>query len=141
MKEEGLIRAVGVRGLAAGIVNYTIGAGIFVLPALVAVKVGAAAPIVYVVCAIAMALIALCFADIGSRVSISGGVYAYAGVAFGSYVGFMVAMGMWISMIIASAAVAIICLDSLGQLIPALSGSAARAAIIVVLYTVLFDVE
>lgn len=137
MKDEGLIRAVGVRGLSAGIVNYTIGAGIFVLPALVAAKVGAAAPMVYVICAIAMGLIVLCFADAGSRVSLSGGVYAYAGVAFGSYIGFMVAVGMWMSMIIASAAVTIIFLDSIGQLSPMLATPAVRSTIIVVLYTLL----
>jgi amino acid transporter len=137
MKDEGLIRAVGVRGLAAGIVNYTIGAGIFVLPALVAGKVGAAAPVVYVICAVAMALIVLCFADAGSRVSLSGGVYAYAGVAFGSYIGFMVAVSMWISMIIASAAVAIIFLDSLGQITPLLGSTAVRTTIIIVLYAAL----
>ena len=34
--EQGLVRAIGVRGLTANIVNATIGAGIFVLPALVA---------------------------------------------------------------------------------------------------------
>ncbi|HUQ20660.1 MAG TPA: amino acid permease [Gemmatimonadaceae bacterium] len=137
MKDEGLIRAVGVRGLSAAIVNYTIGAGIFVLPALVAAKVGAAAPIVYVICAVAMGLIVACFADAGSRVSLSGGVYAYAGVAFGSYIGFMVAVGMWMSMIIASAAVTIIFLDSIGQLSPMLTSPLVRSTIIVVLYTIL----
>lgn len=76
MKEEGLVRALGVRGLTAGIINYTVGAGIFVLPALVAAKVGAAAPVVYLVCVVAMGLIVLCFAAAGSRVSMSGGAYA-----------------------------------------------------------------
>jgi amino acid transporter len=84
-----------------------------------------------------MGLIVLCFADAGSRVSLSGGVYAYAGVAFGSYVGFMVASAMWISAIIASAAVAIIFVDTLGQIAPALSGTPARTAIIIVVYAVL----
>jgi amino acid transporter len=137
VKDEGLIRAVGVRGLAAGIVNYTIGAGIFVLPALVAAKVGAAAPVIYLICFIAMGLIVLCFADAGSRVSLSGGVYAYAGVAFGSYVGFMVAVSMWVSMILASAAVASIFVDTLAQAMPALGAPLARNTIIVLLYFVL----
>ncbi len=137
MKDEGLIRAVGVRGLGAGIVNYTIGAGIFVLPALVAAKVGAAAPIVYIICAIAMGLIVACFADAGSRVSLSGGTYAYAEVAFGKYVGFMVAVSLWISMILSSAAVAIIFVDSLGQIVPALQSPVARNAIIIALYVAL----
>jgi APA family basic amino acid/polyamine antiporter len=137
VKDEGLIRAVGVRGLGAGIVNYTIGAGIFVLPALVAAKVGAAAPIVYVICAIAMGLIVACFADAGSRVSLSGGMYAYTEVAFGKYVGFLVAVSLWISMILASASVAIIFVDSLGQLVPALQSPFARNAILIGLYLAL----
>jgi amino acid transporter len=137
VKDEGLIRAVGVRGLAAGIVNYTIGAGIFVLPALVAAKVGAAAPLVYVICAVAMGLIVLCFAEAGSRVSVSGGTYAYAGVAFGSYVGFMVAVSLWLSMIFASASVSLIFVDSIGELTPVLAGPVVRSAIIVALYAIL----
>jgi amino acid transporter len=117
--DEGLIRAVGVRGLTAAIINYTIGAGIFVLPAVVAGKVGNAAPLIYVICAIAMALIVMCFAEAGSRVPLSGGTYAYAGTAFGPYVGFMVAMLLWLgSNVLASAAVANVSVDTLGQIFP-----------------------
>ncbi|MEP6904874.1 MAG: APC family permease [Gemmatimonadales bacterium] len=141
MREEGLIRAVGVRGLSAGVVNYTLGAGIFVLPALVAAKVGAAAPIVYVICAVAMGLIALCFAAAGSRVSMSGGAYAYAEAAFGSYVGFMVAIGLWLSTILASASVANVFVDSLTQLSPAVGGSVFRTIIMLVLYGALVAIN
>ena len=137
MKKEGLIRAVGVRGLTAGIINYTMGAGIFVLPAIVAAHVGAAAPVVYLVCAIAMGLIVLCFADAGSRVSLSGGPYAYAEVAFGPYIGFMVAMSLWFSTILASASVASVFVDALGQLSPVVTGAAVRSAIMIVLYAAL----
>jgi amino acid transporter len=84
-----------------------------------------------------MGLIVACFADAGSRVSLSGGTYAYAEVAFGKYVGFMVAVSLWISMILASASVAIIFVDSLGQLAPALQSTTARNAIIVALFVVL----
>jgi amino acid transporter len=108
-----------------------------VLPALVAAKVGAAAPIVYVVCAVAMGLIVLCFADAGSRVSLSGGTYAYAEVAFGQYVGFMVAVGLWMSMILASASVANVFIDSLSQMLPAVGTPAARTAILLLLYLAL----
>jgi APA family basic amino acid/polyamine antiporter len=137
VREEKLIRAVGVRGLTAGIVNYTVGAGIFVLPALVAAKVGAAAPIVYVICAVAMGLIVLCFADAGSRVSLSGGTFAYAEVAFGPYLGFMVAIGLWISMILASASVVNVFVGSLARLSPATSGPFARSSIILLVYAAL----
>ena len=53
-QDEKLIRALGVPGLTANIVNTTIGAGIFALPAAVALKLGAAAPIAFAICAMAM---------------------------------------------------------------------------------------
>jgi hypothetical protein len=80
-----------VRQLAASIVNVTVGAGIFVLPAAVAAGLGAAAPLAYLVCAVAMTLIVTSFALAGSRVSLTGGIYAYVEVAFGPYVGFLAA--------------------------------------------------
>ena len=46
-QHESLKRAIGTFGLAAGIINITIGGGIFRLPALVAGSLGAAAPIAY----------------------------------------------------------------------------------------------
>ena len=84
-RDAGLVRAIGVRRLTATIVNVTIGAGIFVLPAVAAAGLGAAAPLAYLVCAALMALIVCCFAAAGSRVSLTGGLYAYIEVAFGPY--------------------------------------------------------
>lgn len=84
--DTSLVRALGVRTLAASIVNATIGAGIFVLPAAVG-HLGPAAPVAYLVCALAMALIVTCFAMAGSRVALTGGLYAYVEVAFGSMLG------------------------------------------------------
>ncbi len=133
--DEGLIRAVGVRALTAAIINFTIGAGIFVLPAVVAGKIGNAAPIAYVVCGVAMALIVACFASAGSRVSLTGGTYAYAEVAFGPYIGFMVAMLLWFgSNVMASAAVVNVFADSLGQFAPSMANKAVKDAIIVAVY-------
>ena len=74
---ESLIRAIGTLGLAAGVINITIGGGIFRLPALVAASLGPAAPLAYLVCAVAVSLIVFCIADAGSRVSLTGGPYAY----------------------------------------------------------------
>src|SRR5205823_7535774 len=86
--ERALVRAIGVVGLAAGIVNVTIGGGIFRLPADVARALGPAAPLAYLACAVAMGLIVLCFAEAGSRVDLTGGPYAYVETAFGPFVGF-----------------------------------------------------
>lgn len=60
------------------------------LPALAAPRLGAAAVLAYLVCAVIAGLMVLCFAEAGSRVAKSGGPYAYAEAAFGSYVAFIV---------------------------------------------------
>lgn len=104
--ERGLIQAIGVRGLTANIVNTTIGAGIFVLPALVARDLGAAALLAYLACAVAMTCVVASFAMAGSRVSLTGGIYAYVEVAFGPLIGFLTGFLVWISCVLAAASVA-----------------------------------
>ena len=88
--DEGLKREIGVSGIALTIVNFTVGAGIFVLPAIVGIEMGAFGIISYVFCAIMLAAIMLCYAEIGSRITTSGGSYAYVEAAFGDLAGFMV---------------------------------------------------
>jgi amino acid transporter len=104
--DEMLSRELGVRQLAAVIFNYTVGSGIFVLPAVVAAQLGPAAILAYLVCAIVMALSVVCFAEAGSRVSASGGPYAYVEAAFGPLAGFLTGVLNVLSAIAAAAAVA-----------------------------------
>src|SRR2546423_3303279 len=104
--DEKLIRALGVPTLTSSIINATVGAGIFVLPAGVALGLGPAAPIAFIICALAMALIVTSFAIAGSRVSLTGGLYAYVEVAFGSYVGFLAGVLLWLTNVLAVAGVA-----------------------------------
>jgi len=137
--EAGLLRAMGVIGLAASIVNVTIGGGIFRLPSSpdVAGRLGAAAPIAYVVCAIAMALIVMCFAEAGSRVSLTGGPYAYVETAFGPLAGFLVGVLLWLTGITAMSAVATIFADNVARLVPALGPRGARIGLLVVVFALL----
>jgi amino acid transporter len=128
-----LVRAIGTWGLAASIVNVTVGGGIFRLPAGVASSLGAAAPIAYLVCTVAMALIVICFADAGSRVSMTGGPYAYVETAFGPFVGFVCGALLWVGMTFALSAVATFFADSLGALVPSLGPSGKRVALVVTL--------
>src|SRR5262245_27618166 len=118
--ESGLVRALGVWGLAASIVNITIGGGIFRAPGLIDVtgRLGAAAPLAYVVCAIAMAFVVLCFAEAGSRVALSGGPYAYVERAFGGFAGFAVGWMLWVTGTIATAAVGTIFADAVQRMAP-----------------------
>ncbi len=132
-----LERALGVRALAANIVNTIVGSGIFVLPAVVAAILGPASVIAYVVCAALVALFGLCFAEIGSRVDASGGAYAYVDAAFGRYVGFAAGLLLGCAEMVASAAVATIFVGSLTALLPGGGASALRAVLLVLLYTFL----
>jgi APA family basic amino acid/polyamine antiporter len=128
-----LVRAIGVSGLAASIVNVTVGGGIFRLPAGVAESLGAAAPLAYLVCTVAMALIVICFADAGSRVSMTGGPYAYVETAFGPFVGFLCGALLWVGMTFALSAVSTFFADSLVALVPSLGQTGKRIALVATL--------
>jgi amino acid transporter len=116
--DRGLLRVIGPFVLAATIVNITVGGGIFRLPSSVAVSLGAAAPLAYIACAVAIGLIALCIADAGSRVSMTGGPYAYIEVAFGPYIGFLAGVCLWMLGTFAFAAVSVVFVGNVAQLIP-----------------------
>lgn len=132
--DASLVRVMGTLGLAAAIVNITIGGGIFRLPANVAGSLGAAAPIAYLVCAVAMGLIVLCIADAGSRVSLTGGPYAYVGTAFGPYAGFLAGVLLWMLGTFAAAAVSTVFAASVGLLVPALSSHAMQIVVLFVAF-------
>jgi len=139
--EPALRRVIGVGGLAAAIFNITIGAAIFVLPAHMAASLGAAAPLAYGICVVATALVALCFAEAGSRVALSGGPYAFVQVALGPYVGYLCGVLLWLGVTIAMGAVGTVLVGALATLVPALGGTVARAAVLVVLYAGLATVN
>ena len=129
-----LIRAIGIPGLTANIVNSTIGAGIFVLPALVAKGLGPAAPLAFLCCAIAMVLFVTCFAIAGSRVSLTGGLYAYVEVAFGRYVGFLAGVLYGITALGAVAGVVNVLVNSIAIVAPFLGNPLMRIVVMLVVY-------
>jgi len=139
--ESTLMRAVGLWGLAASIINVTVGGGIFRLPAAAAASLGAGAPVAYLVCAASMGLIALCFAEAGSRVAVTGGPYAYVEVAFGRFAGFLAGVLVWLLGTLAVAAVSTIFADSIGALAPRLDGEAPRALLLVAIFLLLASVN
>jgi len=131
MTEPALQRVIGVRGLAAAIFNITVGAAIFVLPAHVASGLGAAAPLAYLVCAVATALVALCIAEAGSRVPQSGGPYAYVEAAFGPYAGYLCGVLLWLGITLAMGAVSTVFADAVAGLLPGLGGPLPRAVLLI----------
>src|SRR5438477_8358907 len=132
--DEQLVRGIGISALTANIISSTIGAGIFVLPAAMALSLGPAAPLAFVACAIAMVLFVTCFAIAGSRVSLTGGLYAYVEVAFGRYVGFLAGALYCLTAISAVAGVVNVCVDSIAGLIPFLSNPFNRVVVIFLVY-------
>ncbi|HEV2641295.1 MAG TPA: amino acid permease [Candidatus Elarobacter sp.] len=135
--DAGLERALGVRALAATAFNVTIGGGIFVLPAVVAASIGPSAPIAYVVCALAMGLIVLCFAQAGSRVSLTGGPYAYVEIALGPLVGFLAGTLLWLVGSLATAAVASAFAGSVAVFWAPLGTPVARVLVLLALFVLL----
>jgi amino acid transporter len=135
--DAGLVRAIGTPRLTANIVNATIGASIFALPAGIAMQLGAAAPLAFMICAIVMTLLVTCIALAGSRVSLSGGMYAYAEVAFGRYVGFIAGLLYYMCAILAIAAVVNVFVDNFVAIVPFLSGRAGRIGLAFTIFTAL----
>jgi len=136
-KDHQLLRAIGVPALTANIVNSTIGAGIFVLPALMTQNLGRDAPLAFLCCAAAMVLFVTCFAVAGSRVSLTGGLYAYVEVAFGRYVGFVAGMLYCLTAIAAVAGVVNVFVNSIAGIIPWLGNPVVRIFVMALVYGVL----
>src|SRR5260370_1027430 len=129
-----LVRGIGIPALTANIVSSTIGAGIFVIPATVAKVLGSAAPLAFVCCAIAMVLFVTCFAIAGSRVSLTGGLYAYVEVAFGRYVGFLAGMLYFLTAIGAVAGVVNVLANSVALVVPFLGSPMMRIVVMFAVY-------
>jgi basic amino acid/polyamine antiporter, APA family len=129
VRERQLVRAIGTWGMVASIVNVTVGGGIFRLPGSpdVAGRLGAAAPLAYLACAIVMGLIVLCIAQAGSRISLTGGPYAYVEATFGRYVGFLVGVMLWLIGATAVPGVAGLFADAGARLVPAIGSLGGRA--------------
>lgn len=132
--DERLIRVVGIPGLTLNIINNTIGAGIFALPAIVSIELGAFGVFGYIFCGIMLAAIMLCYAEIGTRVTSAGGSYAYVEAAFGDLAGFTV---NWLFVfgwsVLSDAALMNIVADSLSVIFPVFSNAWLRGILFFVL--------
>lgn len=116
--KENLKRVVGVFGFSTNIINIVVGSGIFVLPAIIAAGLGSSSIFAYLFCGFLVALIMLCFAEAGSRVTDSGGAYSYIRRAFGPYFGFLTSIFFVLAAISSDAAVANAIVDIIGSIIP-----------------------
>ena len=130
-RDEGLMHAVGPWGLAAAIVNAVVGAGIFAVPASLAGSVGPYAPIAFLVCALVIGSIAICFAEGGSRVPTSGGAYGYIETAFGPLAGYVSGTLLWFSDLLACGGIAAALGDVAASLVAPEWRSVVRTVVVV----------
>lgn len=130
LSKEGLARGIRRWDLVAIAINAIIGAGIFGLPAKVFALIGSYSIIAFAVCALVVALIVLCFAEVGSRFDATGGPYLYAREAFGPTIGFEVGWLLWLVRVTAFAANCNLLVQYAGYFWPPVGSGAPRAALI-----------
>lgn len=133
-KQENLLRTIGVFGLSSNIINVIIGSGIFVLPAIVAASMGASGVFAYLFCGILIGLIMLCFAEVGSKITTTGGLYAYIETAFGNYAGFLSGNLYIAAVLLADAAVSNALVNILATAFPILESEIVRLLFLFVIF-------
>lgn len=125
-----LRRELGKWDLTAIGINQVIGSAIFLLPSQVAAQVGTWSPIAFLAIGGASLLVALCFAEVGSRFERTGGPYLYTRAAFGRFVGFEIGWMQWVTRVTSQAGIVNAIALALGFYWPAITSGAGRASTI-----------
>ena len=134
-KQRNLKREISFLGLSSNIINTVIGSGIFVLPAIIAADLGAASILAYVFCGILITLMMLCFAEVGSKITDTGGVYIYIEKTFGNYPGFLTACLILLGAITAVAAIANAVISVLFKIFPFFQSDITRILFFAILFS------
>jgi len=135
--EADLVRGIRRWDLVAITINGIIGAGIFGLPSKVYSLIGTYSLIAFVVCALVVALIILCFAEVSSRFEETGGPYLYAREAYAPAVAFEVGWLIWLVRVTAFAANCNLLINYLSFFCESATTPFWRASIILVVVAVL----
>src|SRR4029434_2427084 len=91
----------------------------------------------YGVAALAIGLIVLCFAEVGSRFGATGGPYLYTRVAFGPLIGFQVGWLMWIARLTGFASLTNLFVAYLALFVPGVGTGVPRILIIALIVAIL----
>jgi len=130
-ERPGLARALGRWDLVALVLNGIVGAGIFGLPSKVHALLGAWGIAAIAACALIMTLVILCFAEVSSRFSETGGPYLYVREALGPFAGFETGWLLWIARLTGICAIGNLMIQYLAFLDPALGTGWPRQLILV----------
>lgn len=132
-RSPALLRGISRFGFIALIINITIGAGILGLPAKVYTLAGTWSLVAYGVSAAIVTLIILCFAEVSSRFSSTGGPYLYTRIAFGPLIGFEVGWLFWLSRLAAFASICNLFINYAALFRPQLARGWERSGLLTVL--------
>lgn len=132
-----LRRALGRWDLTAIGINQVIGGAIFLMPSQVHGIIGAWSPLAFVLTGAASLLVALCFAEVGSRFDRTGGPYLYTRAAFGRFVAFEVGWMQWFTRVASQASIVNGIALALGFYWPGMAVGTGRALLIIGMVTVL----
>ena len=106
MGDNKLKRELGLAAATAIVVGNMIGSGVFMAPATLAAESNPKTSIIaWVITAIGSVLIALSFANLGSKMPKTGGPIVYTRAAFGDFAGFLIAWTYWIGAWVGNAAI------------------------------------
>jgi APA family basic amino acid/polyamine antiporter len=108
-----------VWSMSAGVM---IGSGIFLLPAVLA-PYGSISFLGWLMSTLGAICIALTLGRLASRTDRSGGFYVYARDAFGDVAGFLMGWSYWLSIVFATAAIAVAFAGYAGAIFPPLAGN------------------
>lgn len=114
------LQKIGLITSTSYVIGNMIGAGIFVLPAVLA-PYGSISFLGWIFTAAGALILAKIFGNFSKIiVNKSGGPYAYSKAGFGDFIGFLVAWGYWISIWVSNAALAITIIGALSFFFPIL---------------------
>src|SRR6185503_13097612 len=111
-------------------VNQVIGGSVFLMPAAVAAQIGAWSWMALTAVGLLSLLIALNFAEAGSRFDGTGGAYLYTRAAFGRFVSFEVGWMLWVTRVTSWSSIVNGLADALGFYWPGIRTGAPRVALI-----------
>lgn len=127
---ERLVRQFSAAAIWLLVINGTIGAGIFGVPAEAARLTGAWSPLMFVLCGLLMAPIILCFGEVASYFRNTGGPILYATTAFGPFIGFQTGWALYVARVTSFAANINLLVSSLGWFWPASETGGLRLALL-----------
>ncbi len=125
-----MVRGIARWDLVALMCNITIGSGILGLPSKLFALTGTYSILALFLCALLVGLVAICFAEVGSRFTHSGGAYLFTRTAFGTAPGFIVGWLYWVSRVLAFATICNLLVGYVVRVLPALQGPGWRLAIV-----------